>query len=472
MSGNPKENPKLLIVSYYFLRTQSSGGHRLHAITKYLSRRGWEVTVLTVARDSPRGKPLDDQTVRKYIPMETKVIRTRSLEFERLRAYVSRNKGEGSSDSGRDSAAEVGGRRGGATDRLRSLLKAPGRWVNSVVSFPDRQIGWFFPLLFGGWRLIRKQRFDVVLTSGPPHSCHLPFVLLKTMLHFTWVADFRDPWTNPPFYAIHAISLSKRPFSLLLNRLLERRVLVSCDRIVANTPGNEEALREAFPNIDREKTAVITNGFDDEIVGAPGSLDDSALDCDFVFTGAMYRRMLNVYLEALEVLRSNGKQRIPVLHIFGDEDDELKTKVREDGFERSIVFKGSVSYEESLWVLKHANALLLLFIGHDEVYRRSVPSKLYAYLFSGTPYFALVPDGDAAKILERVGGGVVVKSLEPREMAAKMVSFLESKSKETGEFGRNLDVLSDYSWSMLSSKFDRLLREGRGDLRDGETPYC
>ena len=425
-----------------------------------------------MARDSPRGKPLDDQTVRKYIPIETKVIRTHSLEFERLRTYVSRNKGQGSSDSGRDSAAEAGGRAGGATERLRSLLKTPGKWVSGVLSFPDRQIGWFFPLLFGGWRLIRKQRFDVVLTSGPPHSCHLPFVLLKTMLHFTWVADFRDPWTNPPFYAIHAISLSKRPFSLLLNRLLERRVLVSCDRIVANTPGNEEALREAFPNIDREKTAVITNGFDDEIVGAPGSLDDSALDCDFVFTGAMYRRMLNVYLEALEVLRSNGKQRIPVLHIFGDEDDELKTKVREDGFERSIVFKGSVSYEESLWVLKHANALLLLFIAHDEVYRRSVPSKLYAYLFSGTPYFALVPDGDAAELLERVGGGVVVKSLEPREIAAKMVLFLESMSKGTGEFGRNMDVLSDYSWSRLSSKFDRLLREvpasvGRGQTRRG-----
>jgi glycosyltransferase involved in cell wall biosynthesis len=458
MSEYPEKAPKLLIVGYYFLRTASSGGHRLHAITKYLTRRGWKVTVLTVARDAPRGKTTDESAVRKYIPPETRVERTRSLEFERLLAYLNKNQSSAGSGVDRGIAADLKAGQSGLKARLRMMARAPGRWLNRILSFPDRQIGWYLPLFFRAWKLVREERIDVVLTSGPPHSCHLPFIPLKRILRFRWVTDFRDPWTNPPFYVVKAASANKRPFSLRLNRSLERRVLRDCDKIIVNTLGNEEALREAFPYIPRAKVQVIPNGIDEEILPNRGSLKDSALECDFVFTGAMYPRMLNVYLDALEVMRLGEQQRIPILHIFGDEEEELTAMVRERGFGRSVVFKGQVPYEESLWLLKNAKALLLLFIGHDELYRRSVPSKLYAYLFSGTPYFALVPEGDAARILDDVGGGVVVRETAPAEVAREMVRFLSRTRAGRLGFERDMDRLRGYAWSELSKDVERQLR--------------
>lgn len=460
MSEEPGRNRRLLVVGYYFQRTESSGGHRLHAMAKYLRRRHWRVTVLTVRRDSPWAQIPDEAIISKYIPSDTEVIRTRSFEFEHVLARMRRIGEWGSSPS---TARACNRERRGSTWHIIGVLghslKTLIKWVNGILSFPDRQIGWFLPLLFSSWRLIRRQGIDVVVTSGPPHSCHLPFVLLKRLCNFKWVTDFRDPWTNPPFYAIHPLSLSKRPFRFLLNRWMEKLVLGRCDKIIANTKGNAEALREAFPEIDPDKIEVISNGFDEEICGSVGTLDESAVDCDFVFAGAMYPRMLDAYLSTLDSLRSNGYRPLPTLHIFGEVVQDLKQKVRDRGFESSIVFKGPISYEESLWVLSNAKALLLLFIAHEEVYRRSVPSKLYAYLFARTPYFALVPDGDAASILEAVGGGVVMKSMNPREIAAGMSLFLDSLQTGSFTYNVNADVLRDYSWERLSVRMDSCLRE-------------
>jgi hypothetical protein len=446
---------KLLLVGYHFAKTKSAGGHRLHSIVKYLSRMGWHTTVLTVAGNSEHAEELSENTFQRYVPGETEVISTRSLEMSWMWSWRKRGLTAAAARS-LTRAGDTRKRLQGCKNRITNVLKPFARWVRAVVGFPDREVGWFWPLAVASVRVLKRRNIDVVMTSGPPHSSHLPFVLLRRLFPFVWVCDFRDPWTDPPFYAVNATSLEKQRVRFALNRLLEAAVLGSCDRVLANTTGNERALSAAFGGILGQKLTLLTNGFDEEIPVRCDGVDESALDCDFVFTGEVYPWMLDVYMDALAVLRADGHP-LPVLHIFGAADAELQGKVHDRGLDRELVFKGSVSYEDSLWILARARSLLLLFIGHKDLFKCSVPSKLYAYLFSKRPYLALVPEGDAAQILEEVGGGRVVKSSDPREVARAIISFGQVMVGGGGGFTRNEDVLRRYSWSVLSRRLNDVL---------------
>ncbi len=466
MSDPSKSRFRLLVVGYYFMRTQAAGGHRLYAIIKYLSRKGWDSTVLTAARDIADSGESDDDAALRYIPVGTRVVRTASVDLRWLWGFPKPAKRSVNPAPGRGGAPENGGRRGTSGGRPFGFLKTPAKWIRGILSFPDSKVGWYYPLLFHGWRLLRRDGFDAVLTSGPPHSSHLPFLVLKRLFRFVWVCDFRDPWTDPPFYASDPASLSTRRASLFFNRLLERCVLGSCDRILANTQGNADALARTFGKRVQRKVIVLTNGFDNEIAPSQGNVDETAMECDFVFTGAMYPWMLDLYLAALKWMREAGEP-LPRLHVFGARAAEMIDKVHEFGFDENVVFKGPVSYEESLWVLGRAKALLLLFVAHNDVFKHSVPSKLYAYLFSGRPYLALVPEGDAARILEEVGGGVLVKSAEPGVVAGEIVKFLRALRAGTLHYEQNERALARYSWSDLASRLEDALRTDAAKMDRG-----
>ena len=47
--------------------------------------------------------------------------------------------------------------------------------------------------------MFKKEDFDYVISSGPPHSMHLIALNLRERFMFKWVADF-SPWTNMEYF--------------------------------------------------------------------------------------------------------------------------------------------------------------------------------------------------------------------------------------------------------------------------------
>ena len=46
-------------------------------------------------------------------------------------------------------------------------------------------------------KYLKVNHYDVLVTTGPPHSLHLIGLnLKKKMPDLKWIADFRDPWTE------------------------------------------------------------------------------------------------------------------------------------------------------------------------------------------------------------------------------------------------------------------------------------
>jgi glycosyltransferase involved in cell wall biosynthesis len=413
---------KLLIVAYDFPPIASAGMVRVVSMSKYLSLRGWNVTVLTVRDSFIQQSP----STLDLISDRVTVVRTRTFEFAKLLKKLR--------PQGRGTVSRI----------VRSLLGALDS-LDRLLGFPDRKNGWFFPLLFNSWKMIRRHRYDAVLSSSPPHSTHLALLVLRRFVKFRWVVDFRDPWTAP------ARSFS-RTSRLRSNRWVERKTLDAADAVIVNTEGNEKALLETFPHLREEKISVVTNGFDTDWLNDFDSPTGQELSADLVYIGHIYPHMLDSYLAALEQMQHSG-ERIPSLKIIGRRPSYLS--IPED-LERYVVFGDRVPFRESLSIMRHANALLYL-VPHGLGFETWVPSKLYPYMFSTTPVLALVPDGDVVRILEQTGVGVVVRSQDPGDIARQLSEFLKNTNGRQPSRIHDESGLSRYTWDTLSSRIDAVL---------------
>jgi glycosyltransferase involved in cell wall biosynthesis len=355
---------KLLLISYNFPPINSAGVFRVATFAGHLCARGWNITVITVRGSSTETR---DPRLMDLIPDDVHVVRTACPEFNR----VARRMTAASVPAG-PSAEAPPPTQDPSTGKKRRGRRGPigviGRFVHRVLTFPDQQVGWFGPLLWNAARIVRRDRIPVVMTTSPPHSSHLPILMLRSFLRFRWVVDFRDPWTAP-----RRVS----PVALGLQRRLEHRVLKRADAIIANTRGNRDVLLEAFPDIAPQKVFVITNGFDvsrfEAVLSAAAPTRDSG--ADLVYVGSVYPDMLDIYIAAMNDIRARG-ETLPRLRIYGVfETPEEQAKIVAAGLADAIEYAGRVPYEESLRVIASAPALVLL-LPHGERYRRWVPSKL------------------------------------------------------------------------------------------------
>jgi len=95
------------------------------------------------------------------------------------------------------------------------------------MAVPDPHCTWIPAAIATAVRLHRRQRFDLVFSSGGPWSAHLVGLMLKTMTGVPWIADYRDPWTLAwPFH------LRKPAGIRMMERNMETRVLAAADAVV------------------------------------------------------------------------------------------------------------------------------------------------------------------------------------------------------------------------------------------------
>ncbi|MDH4037349.1 MAG: glycosyltransferase family 4 protein [Candidatus Krumholzibacteria bacterium] len=340
----------LLLVTYHFPPSAASGSFRLLGFSKYLPALGWKVTV--VAPPSMPGEPVDPGLAAQ-VPSGVEV---------RAVAYPTR---------------------GGKPVR---------------VFFP--YAAWLAPAWPAVRDAARNGRPDVVLTSGPPHLVHLLGLWIARRHRTPWIADFRDPWVND------GLGRPRRWIDRWF-QVCERSVYRNADRILANAPNAMDVYRRDYPR-QQHKIRMLTNGFDPHLVmasPAPALAPGSPLR--LVHAGEIY--LGRDPLPLLDAMREI-QQATPVggprleLHILGRAERgraQMEAAIRERGLTDSVVFRGQVSYQESLAAMAEADINVLF----DTPNRKfGVPAKLYEYLGAGRPVLALAEsDGDTANILREAG---------------------------------------------------------------------
>ena len=169
--------------------------------------------------------------------------------------------------------------------------------------------------------------------------------------------------------------------------------------------------------------------------------------------------MFDAYLEAVRVLVARDAALAPRLHVFGKVTPDDVRRVQRDGLASHVVFMGVVSYTRSLALMRSARSLLLLLPDGD-VMATCVPSKLYPYLFTGRPVLALVPPGDAARVVAETAAGDVIAPGDASANAARIMSFVERvrRGEWTGRSGSD-ERVAPYAMERVALRVHEVLGE-------------
>jgi len=385
------DRKRWLCIAYAFAPMQRSGTHRTLAFVKHLSKLGWDATVLTVNTDN---EPTDDSLL-KDVPSSTRIERTRWLHpIEMLKSIyriplgiVSRYlpaitaTNEKKSKSLQEHVANPG------VPRNQNLVAQIREWITRFFMIPDSRIGWIPFAVIRGFKIIWKEKPEVIYSTSPYMSAHLIAMILSCVMRTEWVADFRDPWCSNPYRDLRFRSLIR------WDSLLEWLVLRSASHVVCNTPTMTDLLCRRRPFVNN-KCLTILNGIDSEQLNdiSPVRI---APKKDFIVThcGQFYGpRSPKVWFDALSqaIARNSDKhKKIHLLLIGSDqyEGQSLHKMAAVAGVADHVHLMGTKSHTETLSLMAGSDALILA--GYDGIGGDlQVPNKLFEYLAVRKPIIA------------------------------------------------------------------------------------
>ncbi|MEO5989215.1 MAG: sugar transferase [Candidatus Eisenbacteria bacterium] len=243
-------------------------------------------------------------------------------------------------------------------------------------------------------------RPDVVVASTPPLFLALTALLAAKRFGAPFVNDCRDDW---PHAAIALGEMQPGWIARVLERIaqtFQRRAA----RILVVTPGMR--LQLVSRGIDERRLVFLPNGADTDLfrpVPRPVRPPEAPFTVIYAGTHGLVHGM-DALIDAAELLRNEA-----VTFLFVG-DGVAKPALQQRALEQGLTnceFRPSVPPLELVSLLQSADACIATtrassFAGE------TIPVKLFDYLAVGCPVVAAVR-GDAARVVEASGGGLVVQ---------------------------------------------------------------
>ncbi|MBC7884007.1 MAG: glycosyltransferase [Saprospiraceae bacterium] len=323
-------------------------------------------------------------------------------------------------------------------------------WIRGNFFIPDARSLWINPSAKYLLKYLNLNPVDALISSGPPHSCHLIAEQIKKSTGTPWIVDYRDPWTQIDYFD----DLRLTGFAKRKHLSLEKRILNACDLII--TVG--KTMAKDLAKFTKQRTEVITNGFDE----ADRLTDTIQLDTAFTITyiGIMNdSRNPEVLWEAMNRLKMEDHPLINDIRInlVGKPESVIAESVRKYKLDELVHFIGYVPHAEAI---KYQNTaqILLLMINKTTNNKSILTGKIFEYLASGRPVLCIGPkDGDASDIIMKANAGIVLDY----DDVEGLVDYLKDCYKKylSGNLHANTSGIKIFSRYELTGKLAKLLNE-------------
>ncbi|WP_111670495.1 glycosyltransferase family 4 protein [Algoriphagus litoralis] len=422
---------RVLIITYYWPPSGGSGVQRWLKFAKYLPEAGWEPVIFT-----PENPDFDlqDESLVKEIPSTLEVLKFPIWEPYQLFSKV---KGKSKSHPGRL-----------MEQKERGILEKLAIWMRANLIVPDPRVFWVKPSVKFLTDLVKSGQFQAVITTGPPHSMHLIGRDLKRQTGITWIADFRDPWSQWEFLD----TLPMTSFIRKKHQELEQSVLKEANAVMTISPTFQQDLEK----LAKRKIKLLTNGYDpaDIPLGfSPKKKESGKLH--LVYSGIIdaIRNPIPL-MEAMKAEFEASADQIEWTFV-GKVSEQVQNYVKVDSWlSARIHFAGYVSHQEVFGFYKKADALVLILTDTKNA-QGNIPGKLFEYLATGIPVLALGdPKGDSAQILADSAAGEVIAHTDSQGIRRRLANLMNTSSGET----KSAD-LEKYSRKSLSFQLAKILDE-------------
>jgi hypothetical protein len=321
-----------------------------------------------------------------------------------------------------------------------SRLKLMVLNLYGLLIWPDDKIIWGWRVYSRASRLHKKHHYDLVISSSPPISAHWAALQLKIKYGITWVADFRDLWTNNPGY----ISSSYRNN---MDIKLENKIIDRANAILTVTPG----FASYFKNTANKEKLIyyLPNGYDESDFDGSLKISAGRGRVEVLHTGSLYGHQSPIpLLEGLEKaiskypdIASNVSFRF-----IGSVGEYYKIKLNTwaNNYPGLVYVHEYMPHKELVSYLLSSDVLLLI-VGGGEKANNVLPGKIFEYLRANKPILFIGPlGGDAAVLLHEYGYKWKVD---------------EQNTDQLAEFILNLEHIANDDLTVAASKIQQYSRK-------------
>ena len=374
----------LLVTQYFYPENFKSND-----IAVELTKRGYEVTVLTGLPNYPEGKIHENygffnRTKENY--QGANVIRT---------WLVPRGKG------------------GGA----RLLLN---------------YFSWAFFASIKAFILSFQKKFDVILVHEPsPITQGFPAIVVKKIqkipIHF-WVLDL---WPE----SLTSAGGINNKFVLSLFTNLVKYIYNNSDKILISSKGFATSI--LAKGINKEKLIYFPNWAEDSILKGDSDYPIPNLPKGFkiIFAGNIgVAQDVKAIIDAALIL----KDKLDIHFVFigdGRSKIQLENFVNENNLNKTVHFLGRFPLDAMKTFFNQAD-VLLVSLKDELIFNVTVPAKLQAYLCTKKPILGML-NGEGATIIKEANCGLCVNAGDSIELAEKILEFFQMTNDNRKILGAN-----------------------------------
>lgn len=281
-------------------------------------------------------------------------------------------------------------------------------------------------LVFFPW-LLRKREFDAILVFAPsPITQVIPAILLKWMKRAHLAVWVQDLWPE----SLAATGFVRHPHLIKAVGYLVRGIYAGCDTLLVQSSAFFEPVARYAR---RDKIIYYPNSMDVQSPTAAVEEIPVELAGEFkrnfcvVFAGNLgTAQSVETLLEAAIQLKQDPEIRL-VLIGSGNRLSWLQAQKQAHQLD-NLLLPGRFPMESMPQIFEHA-AVLLVSLKDEEIFAKTIPSKIQAYLAAGRPVIASLR-GEGARVVTESGAGEVCQPDDPAALAALICSM---KSRPVAE---------------------------------------
>ncbi len=320
-------------------------------------------------------------------------------------------------------------------------------------------LSFFFSASTLGIFKLRNDKFDSIFVYAvSPIMAAIPAVILgrtKRVPVFIWVLDL---WPE----TLRAVGVLRSSFLLAAVGLVVSWIYNRADYLLLQSKGFSNSVKQyCTKEIAPERLVYFPSWAEDDFSG-PSPEASSLLERDdstftVIFAGNLGEAQdFPAVLNAAESLRDSVSIRWVIVG-DGRMSQWLSQQIQSRGL-KNVLLLGRHPLSAMPGVFACADALLVSLKTND-VFERTIPGKVQAYLASGKPILGMI-NGEAARIIEESGCGFSCPSGDAKELARITVRLatIDPAQRETmGRAGRSY-YLSHFSKATLLGRLEKIFR--------------
>lgn len=392
---------KVLVIVYYYPPLGLSGVQRTLKFTKYMSKFGWEPTVITTgnvayfAHDFSLLKEAEEAGVR--------IIRTEAFDVNAIL-----------------------GKQYETVSIPKEFIRKTLSRISKAVFIPDNKNSWAKKAYKVAKELLQKEKFDIIFVSVPPYSGFITAAKLKKEFGIPLFVDYRDLWFGNHF------SFYPTPYHKYKHKKLEYKALRAADKVVAINRKIKEKILLTYPFLSFNDVMIIPHGFDPADFESSKEKIELSRKMKLTYAGIFYENITPEYFlkafKQLSVERPDIAANIE-LEFIGHLRKENKKLISELGINEFVRDHGYLEHRETVKKLK-ASDVLWMMIGKIHNSDTISTSKLYEYFGMRKPILGCVVEGTAKSALQEYGASFITQPDDIHEIKEAIIKIHDLYQKK------------------------------------------